>query len=107
MEACNKKFMIVVAIVITMIGSGTMLVNGQTFCHMSKAGLKACLPSCSGDNPVDPPAPACCSAIANADLPCLCQYKDSSLLKTIYGVDPNQAMALPVKCKVVDSSFHC
>ncbi|KAE9620400.1 putative bifunctional inhibitor/plant lipid transfer protein/seed storage helical [Lupinus albus] len=99
------KFVIVVAIM-SMIVSGSTLVNGQSFCHMSKAGLKSCLPSVSGENPV-PPTPACCSAIANADLHCLCQYKDSTLLKSIYGVDPNLAMALPVKCNVVDPSFHC
>lgn len=98
-----KNFMIVVLLV-AMIGSGPMLVNG--FCRMSNAGLKSCLPSVSGDNPVDPPTPACCSAIANADLPCFCRYKDSGLL-SFYGVDPNQAMALPVKCKVVDPSYHC
>ncbi|KAF1898827.1 hypothetical protein Lal_00018947 [Lupinus albus] len=89
------KFVIVVAIM-SMIVSGSTLVNG----------LKSCLPSVSGENPV-PPTPACCSAIANADLHCLCQYKDSTLLKSIYGVDPNLAMALPVKCNVVDPSFHC
>ncbi|KAJ1382985.1 Bifunctional inhibitor/plant lipid transfer protein/seed storage helical domain [Sesbania bispinosa] len=100
MEAYNKKVMIV-----GMLLAIAMLANGQSFCHMSKEGLKACLPCVSGENAVDPPSSACCSAIAKADLQCFCRYKDSGLL-SFYGVDPNQAMELPVKCKVVDS-FHC
>ncbi|TKY67532.1 putative lipid-transfer protein DIR1 [Spatholobus suberectus] len=105
MEAYKKVMIVGMLLAIVMIGSGPMLANGQySFCHMPKDGLKACLPSVSGDNPVDP-STACCSAIAKADLQCFCRYKDSGLLP-IYGVDPNEAMQLPVKCKVVDS-FHC
>jgi len=88
---------------IVMIGSGP--VNAQySFCRMPKDGLKACMASVSGANPVDPTSD-CCSAIAKADLPCFCRYKDSGLL-SFYGVDPKKCMELPVKCKVVDS-FHC
>ncbi|XP_020218093.1 putative lipid-transfer protein DIR1 [Cajanus cajan] len=105
MIGMEKIMIVVVVLAIVMIGSGPMLAMGQlSFCHMPKDGLKACLPSVSGDNPVDP-STACCSAIAKADLQCFCRYKDSGLL-SFYGVDPNKAMELPVKCKVVDS-FHC
>ncbi|CAJ1933463.1 unnamed protein product [Sphenostylis stenocarpa] len=107
MEAYNKKVMIVVMLVlgIVMIGSGPVLTNAQfSFCRMPKDGLKACLASVSGDNPVDPSSD-CCSAIGKADLQCFCRYKDSGLL-SVYGVDPNKCMELPVKCKVVNS-FHC
>ncbi|URD81380.1 hypothetical protein MUK42_02371 [Musa troglodytarum] len=34
--------------------------------------------------PPSPPSAACCKAIADADLPCLCAYKNSPLL----GIDP-------------------
>ncbi|XP_061354940.1 putative lipid-transfer protein DIR1 [Gastrolobium bilobum] len=105
MEAYKKLMIVGMLLVIAMIGSKPILANGQSFCHMSKEGFKACMPSVSGENPVDPPTSACCSAIAKADLKCLCRYKDSGLL-TFYGVDPNEAMQLPVKCKLVDS-FSC
>src|ERR1044072_6915304 len=82
-----------------------LLANGQSLCHMSKEGLKSCLPFVSGDNAAADPTPACCSAIAKADLQCLCRYKDSGLL-AFYGVDPDEAMDLPVKCKLMNS-FHC
>ncbi|KAL9296440.1 hypothetical protein ACSQ67_022336 [Phaseolus vulgaris] len=103
MEAYNKKkVMIVVMMVLGIVMSGS---NAQySFCRMPKDGLKSCLASVSGDNPVDPTSD-CCLAIAKADLQCFCRYKDSGLL-SIYGVDPNKCMELPVKCKVVDS-FHC
>ncbi|RDY08939.1 putative lipid-transfer protein DIR1, partial [Mucuna pruriens] len=106
MEAYKKVMIMGMLLGIVMIGSGPMLSNAQySFCQMSKDGLKACLPCVSGDNPVDPPTSACCSAIAKADLECLCHFKDSTFL-SFYRVDPNKAMQLPVKCKVVDS-FHC
>ncbi|KAL2328932.1 hypothetical protein Fmac_022359 [Flemingia macrophylla] len=105
MEASMIKKVMIVVLAMVMIGSGPMLAMGQfSFCRMPKEGLKSCLPSVSGDNPVDPSA-ACCSAISKADLQCFCRYKDSGLL-SIYGVDPNKAMELPVKCSVVNS-FHC
>lgn len=98
----NKKFMIVGVL----LAIAVVLTNGQSFCRMTKEGLKACKPSVTGKaNAVDPPSSGCCSAISNADLQCLCHYKDSGWL-SFYGVDPDQAMGLPVKCKLVDS-FHC
>lgn len=103
MEGYNKKVMIV-GMVLGMVMIG--MANGQyySFCRMPSDGMAACKPSVSGDNPVDP-STDCCSAIAKADLKCFCRYKDSGLL-SMYGVDPNKCMELPVKCKVVDS-FHC
>jgi hypothetical protein len=104
MEA-YKQVMIVAMLLA--IANTMMLVNGQSLCHMTKQGLKACEPYVSGDNSVNgqKPSDACCSAIAKADLQCLCRYKDSGLL-SFYGIDPNQAMELPVNCKLMDS-FHC
>ena len=106
MEPYKKVMIVGLLFVICMIGSEPMLANGQSICNMPPNGLKACLPSVSGDNPVDPPYPACCAALAVADLKCFCRYKNSGML-SIYGIDPNKAMALPGKCKVGDSSWHC
>ncbi|XP_045819687.1 putative lipid-transfer protein DIR1 [Trifolium pratense] len=102
MEA-YKKVMIVVMLLA--FANVTMLVNGQTFCRTTKAGRDACKPYVNGDNSVDNqnPSSACCSAIAKADLPCLCQYKN---YLPLYGIDPEQVMQLPVNCKLTNS-FHC
>ncbi|KAG4988420.1 hypothetical protein JHK82_030760 [Glycine max] len=96
MEGYNKKVMIVGMVLgMAMIG----MANGQySFCRMPSDGLAACKPSVSGDYPADP-STACCSAIAKADLKCFCRFKDSGLL-SMYGVDPNKCMELPVKCKI-------
>jgi len=104
MEAYNKVMTVGILLIIA---NAMMLVNGQSLCRMTKRGLKACEPYVSGDNSVNgqKPSDGCCSAIANADLQCLCHYKDSGLL-SFYGIDPNQAMELPVNCKLMDS-FHC
>lgn len=97
----------IVGIMLLAIANAMLLVNGQSYCHMTKSGLNSCKPYVSGDNSVDDqiPSNACCSAISKADLQCLCRYMDSGLL-SFYGVDPKQAMELPVKCKLMDS-FHC
>ncbi|QCD88523.1 putative lipid-transfer protein DIR1 [Vigna unguiculata] len=104
MEACKKTKVLMVVMMV--LGTVMMEANAQyySFCGMPKDGLKACLGSVSGENPGDPTSD-CCSAIGKADLKCFCRYKDSGLL-SIYGVDPNKCMQLPVKCKLVDS-FHC
>ncbi|CAI8618523.1 unnamed protein product [Vicia faba] len=104
MEAYKKVMSVMLLLVIA---NAMTLVNGQSLCHMTKQGLKACEPYVNGDNSADDQTPStpCCSAIAKADLQCLCHYKDSGLL-SFYGVDPEQAMELPVKCKIMDS-FHC
>ncbi|XP_057456371.1 putative lipid-transfer protein DIR1 [Lotus japonicus] len=100
MEA-SKKMVVIMGMLLL---ATAMLANVQSLCNMSNDGLKSCLPAVSGENPADPTL-ACCSAIANADLPCLCHYKSSGLL-SFYGVDPDEAMDLPVKCKLM-KSFKC
>ncbi|KAK7312360.1 hypothetical protein VNO77_36153 [Canavalia gladiata] len=106
MEGVKKVMILGMLLGLVMIGSEPNLTKAQSFCRMPKEGLKACLPSCvNGENNVDPPSSACCTAISKADLKCLCQYRDSGFL-TFYGVDPDKAMQLPVKCKIMDS-FHC
>jgi hypothetical protein len=103
MEAYKK--VMIVGMLLT-IANVTMLVNGdQTFCHTTKAGLDSCKPYVNGDNSVDKQNPSsdCCSVIAKADLQCLCRYKN---YLPLYGIDPEQAMKLPVNCKLMNS-FHC
>ncbi|XP_022853203.1 putative lipid-transfer protein DIR1 [Olea europaea var. sylvestris] len=74
------------------------VLNAQTICNMSGAGLMACKPAATPPTP-PPPSSACCSALSHADLRCLCSYKNSKLLPSL-GVDPNLAMQLPAKCKL-------
>ncbi|KDP46220.1 hypothetical protein JCGZ_10060 [Jatropha curcas] len=109
MEAYMKKLATILALVMGIaLVSNPVVANGaETFCHMTDEGLNACRPSVSGQNPVAPSA-ACCSALSKADLQCLCFYKNNyPWLLTTYKIDPNQALQLPVKCSLVEESFHC
>ncbi|XP_044498704.1 putative lipid-transfer protein DIR1 [Mangifera indica] len=72
--------------------------DAQTICNMPAAGLMACKPSVTPPNPSQPTA-TCCSALAHADMRCLCNYKNSNVLPSL-GIDPNLAMQLPQKCKL-------
>ncbi|RLN33056.1 putative lipid-transfer protein DIR1 [Panicum miliaceum] len=71
-------------------------------CNVSSDGIRACQPAAAVRNPTDQPSAACCAALAGADLPCLCRYKNSGAagawLRRFYGVDINRAMGLPGKC---------
>ena len=70
--------------------------RADAICNMSSEGFDACKPSVSGPNPTEP-SQECCSALAGADLDCLCSYKNSVLLPSL-GIDPDLAMQLPEKC---------
>lgn len=72
---------------------------GDSICRMNEKGLLACLPSVSGASPAVTPSDKCCAALAQADLPCLCKYKDSPLLSQM-GIKPDLAKQLPTKCKL-------
>lgn len=72
--------------------------SGEAVCNMTQEGFDACKPSVTPPNP-PPPSAACCKALANADLPCLCSYKNSPLLPAL-GIDPGLAMTLPPKCNL-------
>ncbi|KAK2978343.1 hypothetical protein RJ640_016445 [Escallonia rubra] len=91
------------------IGAEPMAANGlsansQTICGMSTDGLMLCKPAVSGDNPL-PPTADCCSALAKADLPCMCTFKSSRMLP-ILGIKPDLAMGLPAKCNL-PQLVHC
>ncbi|KAE8687705.1 UPF0496 protein [Hibiscus syriacus] len=73
---------------------------------MSKEGFQACQPSVTAANPNTPPPSApYCMALNDADLTCLCFFKNSKCM-TDYGVDFNRAKDLPVKCNL-GKDFTC
>ncbi|KAK4410488.1 UNVERIFIED_CONTAM: hypothetical protein Scaly_0146500 [Sesamum calycinum] len=76
----------------------------QTVCGMSGEDLMACKPAVTLPHP-PPPSGRCCSALAHADIRCLCTYKNSKLLPSL-GIDPNLAIQLPDKCKLPHPA-HC
>ncbi|KAJ8754309.1 hypothetical protein K2173_002760 [Erythroxylum novogranatense] len=72
--------------------------NAQNICSMPVSGLMSCIGSVTPPNPT-PPTTQCCSALSQADMRCLCSYKNSKVLPSL-GIDPNLAMQLPDKCKL-------
>lgn len=103
MEGYYKK---VVVMMIVMVMVMKMTSGDPGLCKMTKDGLEACRPSAASGQNAPPPTKECCSALSNADLQCLCRFKGSGLL-SFYGIDPDKAMALPISCNIVQSSFHC
>ena len=71
----------------------------QGFCNMTQDGLTACKPAIMGPKPAPKPTDACCTALAHADLNCLCSYKNSGWL-AVLRIDPDLAMQLPAKCNM-------
>ncbi|EEF43304.1 lipid binding protein, putative [Ricinus communis] len=95
----------IVALVLVLVLA--IVVNGENPCRLTNEGIEACRPSVTGQNPAAP-SDACCAALSKADLQCLCFYKNNyPWLLSSYKIDPNLAMQLPVKCKLVGESFHC
>ncbi|GMI83729.1 DIR1-like [Hibiscus trionum] len=106
MEGYAKLMVVTMVVVGLALGSGPVVANGQKVCGMNKEGFQACQPSVSGANPNPPPPSArCCLALNDADLKCLCFFKNSKWM-TDYGVDFNRAKDLPVKCNL-GKSFAC
>ncbi|KAK3126818.1 hypothetical protein QOZ80_7AG0563290 [Eleusine coracana subsp. coracana] len=68
-------------------------------CNLSRDGIRACQPAAATHNPTNEPSAECCSALAGANLPCLCRYKSSAgVWVRFYRIDINRAMGLPAKC---------
>ncbi|XP_044499393.1 putative lipid-transfer protein DIR1 [Mangifera indica] len=78
--------------------------NTEGICGMTREGLMMCKPFVNIQSTV-PPSLDCCSALSKANLPCFCMFKNSGLLG-FYGIDFNQAMQLPTKCNLPNTS-HC
>ncbi|MQL94684.1 hypothetical protein Taro_027330 [Colocasia esculenta] len=72
-------------------------------CGMTQKGLEACQPAVTGKTGATATAPsaACCTALAAADLSCLCKFKNDNakLLKSL-NIDPKVATKLPAKCQL-------
>ncbi|KAB2096106.1 Putative lipid-transfer DIR1 -like protein [Gossypium arboreum] len=66
-----------------------------TICNIPLKKLEQCKPAVTGKNP-PPPTKECCSLIKQADLTCLCNYKDAL---PAFQIEPSRAFALPQKCK--------
>ncbi|XP_024022131.1 putative lipid-transfer protein DIR1 [Morus notabilis] len=98
MEA-SPRFKIVAFLLLVSI---VQLSNAQTICKVPINGLMSCKPAVTAPNP-KPPSTTCCAALTNADLNCLCSYKNSQLLPSL-GIDPNLAMLLPQKCRLSHSA---
>ncbi|KAF3337228.1 putative lipid-transfer protein DIR1 [Carex littledalei] len=75
-------------------------------CNVSNDGLMACKPAIQNDNPVDQPSVDCCAALKDANFKCLCQYKDSYMLKTM-DINSTRAMELPHMCKTATAPIDC
>nr|AOC88989.1 type 6 nonspecific lipid transfer protein LTP602 [Elaeis guineensis] len=99
----GKPRSVALALAVVLVVATTMemgLVSGaQGICNMTRDELMACKPCISTVKPVEKPADVCCTAIAHADLPCFCAYKNSGMLPYL-GIDPSLAMQLPAKCSV-------
>lgn len=87
------------AMVAVMVCIDVDVAAGQGLCKMTQEGLTACKPSISTGKAETNPTESCCSALKQADLTCLCSYKNSSLLQYL-GIDPKLAMQLPAKCSI-------
>lgn len=94
MEYSYQKIVAICVALVVVVG----VANGQKVCNMTMVGILACKPAAT---PPHPPAPsdACCSGLKHADIPCLCNYKNSTVLPLL-GVDPKLAVELPQKCKL-------
>ncbi|KAL8242511.1 hypothetical protein R6Q59_012813 [Mikania micrantha] len=106
MESYTKLAIITMVLVTTLVIE-PMATNGFLICGVTTDGLKTCQPAVAKDvDPLPLPTPECCAALQDADVPCFCKLKDSSLLGT-YNIDPEHAMELPAKCKLPQASYHC
>ncbi|OMP04299.1 hypothetical protein COLO4_09753 [Corchorus olitorius] len=70
--------------------------NEPTICKIPLRKLSLCRPAVTGKYPPKP-TEGCCGLLKQADLKCLCQYKDAL---PALEIDPVRAFALPKKCKL-------
>ncbi|KAH6775796.1 hypothetical protein C2S52_013357 [Perilla frutescens var. hirtella] len=98
MAELGSKFLVVctVAALIVALANGDAEVTAtpSTICNITVSGLAQCLPAITGKSPPRP-TKSCCAVMKKANLRCLCNYKSQF---TNFGIDPNNAMALPKKC---------
>ncbi|CAL9051313.1 unnamed protein product [Musa banksii] len=94
-----RAVVVAMAMVLLMVEASTTKAADQSLCKMTQEGLAACKPCIAMVKPEEKPSEACCAALKQADLQCLCSYKNSDLLPYL-GIDPKQAMQLPAKCNI-------
>lgn len=98
MKSIQIVMVVVLVLLVVLGGNEIILSKAEGVCNMSMEDLNACKPSVSSLEPTEPSA-ECCSALADADLPCLCSYKHSFMLQSL-DIDPDRAMQLPTKCNL-------
>jgi Probable lipid transfer len=103
MEKASVVFMFVAMVAFLLVLEE---VHGDGICKMSSDGLNACKPAIQNDDPVDEPSRGCCVALKKADFKCLCQYKDSYLLKAM-DINSTRAFALPQMCGIMNAPYQC
>ncbi|KAI3441325.1 AAI domain-containing protein [Psidium guajava] len=101
----RTRAVLVALVLLAAVASHPAAAGGSAMCGMSKEGFEACKPSVSISNPTEPTR-GCCSALADADLNCLCFFKYARTLMQTYQINPDLATQLPVKCNLAPS-FHC
>ncbi|WOH07561.1 hypothetical protein DCAR_0726993 [Daucus carota subsp. sativus] len=97
------KFAILLSVFIAAMSLAPITINGlntESFCGATAEDLSSCKLSVRAINPL-PPSTACCAAVSNADMQCMCAFKTS------LGMEPNRAMHLPVKYCNIFQSLDC
>ena len=100
------KLAVVAALVVVAaaIGANAVpVVHPSDICGISIDDLMSCKPAVAAAAVKVPQQGRCCTALKLADLTCLCSF---SSYMPMFGIDPDHAMELPVKCHIIDS-FHC
>lgn len=98
--AGNSTLVLIFALAAVIIS--TRAVNGDagaaatptTICKVGVSELAVCIPAITGKSPPKP-TESCCAVIRKADLRCLCNYRSQF---TKFGINPDNALALPKKC---------
>lgn len=72
-------------------------------CGISVEDLMSCKSAMAGPVANVPIQGRCCLALKAANLACLCSFSN---YMPAFGIDPDRAMQLPVKCGIADS-FRC
>ncbi|KAK1318555.1 hypothetical protein QJS10_CPB04g01406 [Acorus calamus] len=89
--------MVLILVLLSMVAYGGS--EEQKFCNMTEDQLMACKPYVTDPDTHLDPSPDCCSGLCDADLPCLCSYRNSLVFMAL-GINSTLAMQLPAKCNL-------
>ncbi|XP_038689507.1 putative lipid-transfer protein DIR1 [Tripterygium wilfordii] len=87
----DSKVLVALLLIALMGGTRTWALP---ICNIESTQIELCRPAITGMYPL-PPTRQCCNLVCQANLPCLCGLKSAL---PAFGIDPNQALALPQKC---------